>query len=54
MNKMVVDDLPEELKTEKGIENTTKRLEFIYPNKHQLEIKEIENYYHIDLEIELE
>lgn len=53
VNKMVVDDVPEELKTEKGVENTTKRLEFIYPNKHTLEIKEIDNYYHIHLEIEL-
>ena len=53
VNKMVVDDIPEELKTEKGIENTTKRLEFIYPNKHTLAIKEIENYFHIHLEIEL-
>lgn len=53
INKMVVDDIPEELKTEKGIENTTKRLEFIYPNKHTLAIKEIDNYFHIHLEIEL-
>ena len=45
--------LVSELKTEKGIENTTKRLEFIYPNKHTLAIKEIENYFHIHLEIEL-
>lgn len=53
VNKMVVDDVPEELKTEKGIENTTKRLEFIYPNKHTLQIKEIDNYYYIHLDIEL-
>lgn len=53
INKMVVDAIPEELKTEKGIENTTKRLEYIYPNKHTLAIKEIDNYFHINLEIEL-
>jgi len=52
-NKMVVDDLPDDLKTETGIENTTKRLDFIYPNKHQLKITEDQNTYHIHLKLEL-
>jgi uncharacterized protein YlzI (FlbEa/FlbD family) len=52
-NKMVVHELSEDLKTETGIENTKKRLEFIYPNKHLLEISEIENKFIIRLNINL-
>jgi LytS/YehU family sensor histidine kinase len=52
-NKMVVHELSEDLKTETGIENTKKRLEFIYPNKHLLEISEIENKFNIRLNINL-
>lgn len=52
-NKMVVASLPEELKTEKGIENTTKRLDILYPNQHQLEIKEQNNTYAITLHLDL-
>jgi hypothetical protein len=52
-NKMVVHEVPDDLKTEKGIENTTKRLEFMYPNKHSLSIKEENNTYCILLEINL-
>lgn len=52
-NKMVIDDIPEEYKTEKGIENTTKRLAFIYPDQHQLEISEAGGYYRIRLLLEL-
>lgn len=52
-NKMVVDEISEELKTETGIENTKKRLEIIYPNKHSLEISEKENTYIISLNINL-
>lgn len=52
-NKMVVDEISDEFKTEKGIEITCKRLDFIYPNKHQLEISEDQNTYHIHLNIDL-
>lgn len=52
-NKMVVHELPEDMKTETGIENTKKRLEFIYPNKHLLEISELENEFIIRLNINL-
>lgn len=52
-NKMVVHEISEDLKTETGIENTKKRLEFIYPNKHLLEISEIENEFIIRLNINL-
>lgn len=52
-NKMVVNEIPEDLKTETGIENTKKRLEIIYPKKHLLEISEIENEFIIRLNINL-
>ena len=52
-NKMVVNEISEELKSEKGIENTTKRLNFIYPQKHQFTKTEDQNTYHIYLKLEL-
>lgn len=52
-NKMVVHEISEDLKTETGIENTKKRLEFIYPNKHLLEISEHDNDYIVRLNINL-
>lgn len=52
-NKMVVHEISDDLKTETGIENTKKRLNFIYPNKHLLEISEIENEFIIRLNINL-
>lgn len=52
-NKMVVHEISEDLKTETGIENTKKRLEFIYPNKHLLEISEQNNDYIVRLNINL-
>lgn len=52
-NKIVVKDISEDLKTEKGIENTSKRLEIMYPNKHQLKIVENKGFYHIQLSIDL-
>lgn len=52
-NKMVVNEISEDLKTETGIENTKKRLEIIYPNKHILEINEKENTFSINLSINL-
>lgn len=52
-NKMVVEEVSEELKTEKGIENTLKRLEYMYPDKHRIDIKKDTEKYHIQLEITL-
>lgn len=52
-NKMVVHEISEDLKTETGIDNTKKRLEFIYPNKHLLEISEHNNDYIVRLNINL-
>jgi LytS/YehU family sensor histidine kinase len=52
-NKMVVEYIPEEFKSEKGIEITSKRLDFIYPNKHHLEISEDANTYHVHLKLDL-
>lgn len=53
-NKMVVHEISEDLKTETGIENTKKRLDFIYPNKHLLEISEHNNDYIVRLNINLD
>jgi LytS/YehU family sensor histidine kinase len=36
-----------------GIENVKKRLELLYTGKHQLEIKEDENKFLVNLEIEI-
>jgi hypothetical protein len=36
-----------------GLENVRKRLELLYPNAHQLKITSDENWYEVDLEIEL-
>ncbi len=52
-NKMVVDEIADDLKTETGIENTKKRLEIIYLNKHILDISEKESVYTISLTINL-
>lgn len=52
-NKMVVDEVPEDFKTEKGIENTTKRLDYIYPDQHKLVFSEQNKTYHIHLKLEL-
>ncbi|MDC6383817.1 histidine kinase [Flagellimonas taeanensis] len=37
-----------------GLKNVQKRLELLYPKKHQLEIKEKDNSYHVYLRLELE
>ena len=39
--------------SEKGIENTKKRLDFIYPGEHDLAIAEDENQFHVNLKINL-
>ncbi len=36
-----------------GIENIKKRLQLLYPNQHQLEIKNLENTFRIELKINL-
>jgi len=36
-----------------GIENTTKRLEYVYPNKHSLLIHKKNNLFNVDLKIEI-
>lgn len=53
-NEMTVDDISEELKTAKGIENTSKRLHYIYPNKHTLAISQKENIYEVNLKINIQ
>lgn len=53
-NSIVNAEISEEFKTEQGIENTLKRLEFIYPKKHQFRVFESETVYTIQLKIYLE
>ena len=36
-----------------GIQNTTKRLEYVYPNKHSLRIHKEDNVFHVDLKIDV-
>lgn len=52
-NKMVVNEISEDLKTETGIENTKKRLEIMYPKKHVLEISEKDTTFIIRLNLNL-
>jgi hypothetical protein len=40
-------------KTEQGIENTAKRLEYLYPDKHKLFIFEDEHTFTVNLSITL-
>ena len=50
-NQIVVDVLPEDLKTEKGISNTLKRLNYMYPNQHELKITNDLKQYHVSLKL---
>ena len=36
-----------------GLKNTKKRLELLYPNQHSLVINDVEDYFHVRLEIQL-
>jgi len=46
----IVDD---DFKTEKGLENTLKRLEYVYPNRHSLTLLENTSTYEVTLQITL-
>ncbi len=52
-NKKVKISFPEDHITEQGIENTSKRLEFIYPGKHELELNDREDSFEVNLKINL-
>lgn len=41
-------------KTETGLENTLKRLKYIYPNKHQITINETKEAYNLQLKLNLQ
>jgi len=53
-NSIVNVSIPEELKSEKGLDNTTKRLAYMYPNKHTLSISEANAVFEVNLKINLE
>ncbi len=50
-NSIVNKNLSEDKKTETGIENTIKRLNYIYPEKHLLNIKEEDGIFSVNLTI---
>lgn len=52
-NSIVNSIVDEASKTEEGLRNTQKRLEIIYPNKHELTINETEKKYEVTLKIDL-
>ncbi|MEN9336389.1 MAG: hypothetical protein RLZZ500_1376 [Bacteroidota bacterium] len=53
-NSIVDAQIAEEFKTEQGIDNTLKRLEIVYPKKHQVRVSETETVYHVELKLFLE
>jgi len=53
INNIVDISFPEYAATEKGIENTQKRLDFNYPAKHELVIHDTPERYHVYLKIDL-
>lgn len=53
-NSIVNKNLSEDEKTETGIENTIKRLNYIYPEKHLLNIKEEDGTFSVNLTILLQ
>jgi hypothetical protein len=52
-NKIYITELREEEKSGIGIENTKKRLSLLYPNNHSLNISNRDNYFVVDLKINL-
>jgi hypothetical protein len=52
INNQVKISLSEDDVTEQGIENTSKRLDYIYPGKHELAINDNEKTFHVHLKIE--
>ena len=52
-NNKVTTNFPDDYATEQGIENTTKRLEFIYPGKHELTIDDKPESFQVHLRINL-
>ncbi len=51
-NQIVVEAVSDDFKTEKGIKNTIKRLNYMYPNEHVLEINQSKDAYSVVLKIE--
>jgi sensor histidine kinase YesM len=50
-NQKVSMPIHEDGSTEQGIENTSKRLDLIYPNKHSLQLTDLPDRYEVDLKI---
>ena len=52
-NNHVNVNIPEEEASEQGIENTARRLEFIYPGEHELQVTDNKDHFHVHLKIKL-
>ncbi|MCF6131146.1 sensor histidine kinase [Flavobacterium wongokense] len=52
-NTMVASEIDEEFKTEEGLKNTKKRLDLIYSGKYDLEVREDDKVYDVNLKIDL-
>lgn len=52
-NSIVNNSLDEKLKTETGLKNTITRLEYVYPNRHILKVQNENNFFEINLTINL-
>jgi hypothetical protein len=52
-NNFYETDQPENMPKGIGLENVKKRLELIYPNAHQLDIIQTDNYYQVQLSMQL-
>ena len=53
-NSKTVKNVHEKQKTETGLENTMLRLNYLYPDKHQLTINETEEIYNLELKLNLQ
>lgn len=52
-NAVVATEIDEEFKTEEGLKNTQKRLDLIYSGKYELDVREEDKLYDVNLKIDL-
>ena len=52
-NQIVAEAIPDDFKTEKGVQNTIKRLNYMYPDQHSLIINHDKDNYEVKLNIDI-